>query len=218
MIAVASFRTSLKLAAVVTLYVILLVGGGLFGTRISEGFSIEIWPHTEPMINRIVVGGLLLYIVLTAIPFVPGIELGMALIVAFGARIVPAVYLATVAALLTSFLVGRLVPVHWLAVAFEWMGFRRAQAMVMSYAAIPGEERVAHLMTYAPQRWVPWLLRYRFVALGLLFNLPGSALLGGGGGIAMAAGMSRLVSFPKFIITAALAVSPVPFLLLLTSR
>jgi hypothetical protein len=208
---------SAKVVLVAAVYVLFLVFGTMFGTEISHGFNIQIWPHTEPLINRIVVLGILLYIVLTAIPFVPGIELGMALIVAFGVRIVPAVYCATLTALILSFLVGRLVPEYWIAAGFRWIGFSRAEKLALDYAEVPVLQRATLLLQKAPSGWLSWVLRYRLIALAILFNLPGSALLGGGGGIAMAAGISRLVSFPKFLLCAAIAVSPVPLFLLITA-
>jgi hypothetical protein len=206
-----------KIAIVGGLYIALLVAGGLFGKNLSDGFDITIWPHTEPMVNTMIVSGVLLYIVLTAIPFVPGIELGVALIFAFGVKIVPVVYIATVAALVLSFLTGKLMPERWLAAAFHWLGLAKAGHMVDDIAPFDSAARVNHLMAHAPNRIVPWLLRHRYLALAVLFNLPGSSLLGGGGGIAMMTGMSGLMRFPVFLMTAAIAVAPVPLFLLVTA-
>jgi hypothetical protein len=203
-----------KWALVALLYVLILIGGGWFGALVTKGFDIAIWPHTEPMINKIIVLGILFYILLTALPFVPGVELGLALIVAFGVQIVPVVYLATLAALLFSFLVGRLVPETWLVRAFAWLGFGRASSLISAMSNLDSQQRVDHLLAKAPKRFLPWIIKNRLLALCVLFNMPGSALLGGGGGVAMAAGISRLLSFPKFLLTAAIAVSPVPILLI----
>jgi len=54
------------------------------------------------------------------------------------------------------------------------------------------------------------LLRHRYLALAVAFNIPGSYLFGGGGGIALFAGASRLFSVTGFCITLVLAVAPVP--------
>jgi hypothetical protein len=62
------------------------------------------------------------------------------------------------------------------------------------------------------------MLRHRLWALALLINLPGSALIGGGGGICMAIGVSRLVTYPQFLLTTALAVSPLPVAILVASN
>jgi hypothetical protein len=45
-------------------------------------------------------------------------------------------------------------------------------------------------------------------------NLPGNALIGGGGGIGLIAGMSRLYPYPKYILFVALAITPLPILFL----
>jgi len=45
-------------------------------------------------------------------------------------------------------------------------------------------------------------------------NLPGNILIGGGGGISLIAGASRLFSLPGFLTTIALAVSPLPLAIL----
>jgi hypothetical protein len=54
------------------------------------------------------------------------------------------------------------------------------------------------------------LARHRYVALAVLINVPGNAVIGGGGGLAFAAGMSGVFSIPAFLITVAIAVLPVP--------
>jgi hypothetical protein len=43
-------------------------------------------------------------------------------------------------------------------------------------------------------------------------NLPGNTLLGGGGGIALMAGLSGLYPMPAYLTTVAIAVAPVPLL------
>jgi len=50
-----------------------------------------------------------------------------------------------------------------------------------------------------------------------ILNPPGNALIGGGGGIGLIAGMSRLYPFPKYILLASIAITPLP-LLFLTGR
>jgi hypothetical protein len=55
-------------------------------------------------------------------------------------------------------------------------------------------------------------VRFRYVALALLINLPGSSLIGGGGGILLLAGLSGLFLPKATFLTLALAVAPVPLL------
>jgi len=56
------------------------------------------------------------------------------------------------------------------------------------------------------------LLRYRYVALAVAINTPGNVILGGGGGLALMAGLSRLFSPLPFLLTVLIAVLPVPLL------
>lgn len=51
---------------------------------------------------------------------------------------------------------------------------------------------------------------YRYVALALLINTPGNAMVGGGGGLSFAAGLSDVFTLPKFLLTISIAVLPVP--------
>lgn len=59
---------------------------------------------------------------------------------------------------------------------------------------------------------MPRLLRHRYLALAVALNLPGNTLLGGGGGIALMAGLSGLYPMPAYLTTVAIAVAPVPLL------
>jgi hypothetical protein len=52
--------------------------------------------------------------------------------------------------------------------------------------------------------------RCRYLLVALLVNLPGNALLGCGGGIALSPGLSRVFQPAAMVATLAVAVSPVP--------
>jgi hypothetical protein len=54
------------------------------------------------------------------------------------------------------------------------------------------------------------LLRHRYLALALALNPPGNVVLGGGGGVALAAGCNRPFSLPGVALTVALATAPAP--------
>ena len=201
----------------IMIYLGLIIGGGYVGDWISQSLQITVYPHNEPMFHKIIMTLIAAYIALTAIPFVPGIEIGLGLIVTFGPPIVPLVYSGTLVALTLSYSVGRLFPERWLAAGFRKVGLLRAEKMVSALSVLNREERASYLIGRAPRKWVPFLLRHRLWALALLINLPGSALIGGGGGICMAVGVSRLVTYPQFLITTALATSPLPVAILIGS-
>jgi hypothetical protein len=154
---------------------------------------------------------LLLYVLLLAVPFVPGAEIGIFLLMVMGAEAALPVYGATVTALVLSFLVGRLVPLPPLVSGLRRMGMTRTADMLSSNRPLAGPPpgRMGALLAQ--------VLRHRCCALAVLFNMPGNALIGGGGGIALAAGASRLVSVPAFLLTVLVAVAPVPAAILLAS-
>lgn len=156
------------------------------------------------------------YLIASALPFVPGAEIGFTLLVLFGGDLAVLVYLGMVGALLLAFGVGRLVPVRTTAAMLRACGLVRAHALVLEAEGLSRNQWLALLVRHAPRRIVPFLLRHRHLALVLLLNLPGNALLGGGGGIALLAGMSRLFSLPGYVAAVILAVLPVPAFFALT--
>lgn len=161
------------------------------------------------------------YIVLTAIPFVPGAEIGLTLLVIFGASIAGWIYLATVSALLLSFSLGRLVPAARLSEKLLSLGFVRAAAIVSN-----GHENIARAELFdidpskGKQRGLSalnWIYRHRVFALAALINTPGNSLIGGGGGIALTAGATRQISFRAFFACVLFAVAPIPVIVTLSS-
>jgi hypothetical protein len=145
---------------------------------------------------------LLLYTVLLVIPFVPGAEIGLALLLVFGAAMAWPVYVATVLALSIAFAVGRLAS---------------RSRNPASFGNVPlASDAVTSLLEGLRNRpWIHGLMRFRWLALALLINLPGNTVIGGGGGIAMAAGYSRTFTYPAFLACVAVAMAPVPALVLL---
>lgn len=150
------------------------------------------------------------YTLLLAVPFVPGIEIGISLLVMKGADVAPFVYAATVLGLSISFMIGRCVPYRWLHATLADLRLRGACDLIERLAPMNREERLAHLTARVPARFQPLLRTGRYVLLGVLFNVPGNAVLGGGGGIAFLAGFGRLFRPTLAILTIALAVLPVP--------
>ena len=71
------------------------------------------------------------------------------------------------------------------------------------------------LVAQSPKQFIPILLRHRYLAIAIALNTPGNALIGGGGGIALLAGASGLFSFWGFLLVLAVAVLPVPLLVMI---
>jgi hypothetical protein len=187
--------------------------GQIAGRQIIASLDLDQQAAAQTMMRQAMLTALALYVVLTAIPFMPGVEVGLSMLMLLGSKVALLVYLGTITALTLSFLVGRFIPARISARAFGFFGLTRAQDLLMQVAGKPVRERVAILMQSAPQGWAPVMLRHRHLALAILINLPGNMLIGGGGGIAMVAGMSRLFSLPAFLLTVAIAVAPVPLLI-----
>ena len=99
-----------------------------------------------------------------------------------------------------------------------WLRLRRAEQLLKRIEPLGSEERLRFLLNKAPGAALPFLLRHRYVALAVAINLPGNFLIGGGGGIALVAGLSRLFSFGGFLLTIAIAVAPVPLLIALFGK
>ena len=159
---------------------------------------------------------LLVYALLIAVPFMPGIEIGISLLMIKGASIAPLVYLATVLGLGLAYTAGRYLPHKWLRGILEDLRLKRACALVDRLEPMTHDERLAHLTARAP-RWLrPAIGSARYVLLAVLINVPGNAVIGGGGGLAFTAGFSRLFRPVYTALTIVLAVLPVPLIVWLT--
>lgn len=206
-------RIILVIAGVIAFY----LTGQFVADLVIEQFGFHLYPRLEPMMHRMILLVIMCYIVLIAIPFMPGIEIGLSLITFLGAKICFLVYVSTVFALVLSYFVGRFIPARYCAQAFGFVGLHRAQNLINTISPMNPEERLAYLLQNTPSGVLPFLLRHRFLALAAAINLPGNALIGGGGGIAMFAGMSGVFPFPLYLLTIALAVAPVPLIISLTA-
>jgi hypothetical protein len=199
----------------VGLFVILVVVAGRVGDWVMSQFDFFLSPSTEPLLHRMIMTAIVAYVVLMALPFCPGIEIGLGMILLLGPGIVPLVYLATVLALLLAFLVGRMVPARAIIQAFDVLHLRRARDLLRRLEPLDQSQRMEVLLGSSSGRFARALLKYRYIAVAVALNTPGNIVIGDGGGIALAAGFSRLFSFPAFAVTVALAVSPVPLAILL---
>ncbi len=182
---------------------------------VRDALNLQIMPETEQQVHRAIMLGALAYVGLLAMPFVPGAEIGLAMLAAFGAAIAPLVYAATVLALSLSYTLGRMLPLTALARLFATLRMQRAADLVTRAAPLPRAERLAMLLEGAPPRVLALALRQRYLALALALNIPGNALVGGGGGIALLAGLSGLFAPLPTLLTFAIAVCPVPLAVML---
>lgn len=188
----------------------LYLGSGWLEGRLTARFMPLYQAYGSPVLYGLAV----VYVLAMALPYVPGIEISLALLMVFGAKGVALVYGCTLLALCLSYGAGRLIPPRAIARCFGWLHAQRAQALVARLGPLGPEARLRLLLESAPARLIPLLLRHRYLAVAIAFNLPGNALIGGGGGIGLAAGMSGLFRFPRYALMVCLAIAPVPLLVL----
>jgi hypothetical protein len=208
-------RGRAKLAAGIMIFLAIILCLNYGVSRLADLLAFQMYPSKLNIAVFIVFASAALYLVLMMIPFMPGMEVGLMLMAMLGVRGILLVYLCTVLALSLSFLVGRLIPPRYVCRALGWLRLERAQKLVKDIEPLGPEERLRFLARVAPSKIVPFLLRHRYLVLAALFNLPGNAIIGNGGGIALIAGMSRLFPFPKYLLMVCLAITPVPLLFLL---
>lgn len=134
----------------------------------------------------------------------------MARLMLEGTWVAPAVWGATVAGLMIAHGVGRLLPERTLSRLLRAVGLTRAADRLVALQPLERDQRLAVLREGLP-RWVRRLATGgRYLLLALLTNLPGNIAPGGGGGLFLFAGFSRLFAPLPTLATAVLAVAPVP--------
>lgn len=177
---------------------------------IRETLDLQIRPDNEQQVHQIIVIGAAAYVALLALPFVPGAEIGIALLAGFGAAIAPLVYVCTVAAMMLAFTIGRFLPIATLERVLRLLRMRRAAGLVARAAPLSKDERLAMLLEGRSKRVLRLAVKYRYVGMAVAVNTPGNSIIGGGGGIMMIAGMSGVFTPLSTLLTVILAVSPVP--------
>ncbi len=209
-------RTSIAalfLRAAVLVVILVLATWGAHAIR--DALDLQIRPDNEQQVHRSIMLGAVAYVVLLAFPFVPGAEIGLAMLAAFGPAIAPLIYVCTVASMTLAYTVGRFLPIEVLERLLSVLRMRRAAALVARAAPLSQEERLEMLLEGQSKRALSFLVRYRYIALALAVNTPGNSIIGGGGGIMIIAGLSGIFSPLSTVLTVAFAVSPVPLAMVL---
>ena len=199
-------RTALRLAGFVALIyaVHLLLDEAMYLTEALP-------PGPGMTVRALILGAALAaYALLIATPFVPGIEIGISLALIRGPDIAPLLYLATAGGLILSFLAGRYLPYDWIYRAMLDLRLRRACALLDQIKPLSPQERLDLLRARLPGRIATLAINYRYLVLAGLINLPGSAIIGGGGGICLLAGLTGLFHLRASLLTIAIAVAPFP--------
>ncbi|MHC4292388.1 MAG: hypothetical protein ACYSTR_09285 [Planctomycetota bacterium] len=203
-------RRIFKISLMIGFLVLLNYGGRI----VVEQINFQLWPEYENLMIRVFWFSVVVYVLWMALPFVPGIELGLALMVMLGPKGVVLVYLCTLLSLSLSFVIGRLIHLKTFSRFLGWLHLQKARNLMLQLEPLNPEEKLDFLLSTAPSKIIPYLLKHRYLMIAVALNLPGNALIGGGGGIGLIAGMSRLCPFPKYILFVSLAITPLPILFL----
>ena len=161
--------------------------------------------------------GILSYALALSVPFVPGVELGIALMLVFGRLGVVLVYFGTLLGLSIAFQAGRHLPPSLLGSALGWLRLVELRDRVLSLAQGSRGSAIGQLRVVAPRRLGIRFARHQYLLLALAINVPGNVVLGGGGGIALLAGFSGRFRYWTFLAVCSVAVAPVPILFFLAT-
>ncbi|MFQ5988559.1 MAG: hypothetical protein ACE5K9_01470 [Candidatus Methylomirabilales bacterium] len=196
--------------SVIVIWVTLIVFGHYLSHEGVEGTT-HILESARCTVGREgLIFGAMAYLVLLSLPFVPGVELGLLLMSLFGREGIIVVYLATVGGLSLAYAVGRWLPTHVVSVWSQKLGgVEGDRDSPDSVTVLMDRSKLGRKFQH---RLGSFFLRFRYIALALLFNLPGNAALGGGGGIALVCGTSRQFAWKWFFLTTILATAPIPIL------
>lgn len=155
----------------------------------------------------------LVYAVCLAVPFVPGMEIGVLMMLTFGRPGIVMAYVGTLLGLNLAFAGGRILRHRML--DSDLLGEYRRRA---------ADRRGFGLRRICRNRWFSGVadrlavsdhgLR-DYVLVALLLNVPGNVLIGGGGAIGLIAGLSGRLRWTGFVITVALATMAIPLLVFL---
>ena len=196
----------LKILLILTIILGLNIGGSWLASQVN----FQLFPRHDSILHAMVLMAALSYVLLMAIPFMPGIEVGLVLMLMLGSKGALLVYLCTLTALSISYAIGRKISPSLVCRLFDWLHFKKGSALVRQLEPLNQQQRLNLLNDKAPSRIAPFLLQHRYLTVAIALNLPGNALIGGGGGIGIVVGMSKIVPFHTYIIILAIAVAPVP--------
>lgn len=206
--AYALLRTALRLSLIIIFALLVHFALTKVQTKLAHAESSSI----KFALTGFVVAMLFLYAILMAIPFVPGVEIGLSLLMMQGAKIAPFVFLATFLGLAIAYLVGRFLPYRILHDLFFDLGIKPACRLLERIRPLNQSQRIDLMQENLPSWLGKHVIRYRYLTIALALNIPGNAFIGGGGGIAMLAGLSGLFGTIAIMICFALAVAPIPLI------
>lgn len=195
-------RNLSRIAAVVLLVLVI--------HQLLNWANAEVQHGTAPLRPLMLVVFLLVYALLIGLPFVPGVEVGLALMAIEGPWIAPWIYLATATGLIAAYAAGEALSYPRLHRILADLNLTTACNLIDRLQPLGKADRLTLLQARAPLWARPLVSRFRYVLMAIVINMPGNSVVGGGGGVMFLAGFSRLFHAPAMIATILIAVSPVP--------
>lgn len=205
-------KLTIKIAVVVVL-VILAVVGSHWTMRLLDTYQDV--PHIKWGLIFLL---LLSYALLLSVPFVPGLEIGIFVMMLDGGKLAPLAYLAALAGLCLSFFIGRRLgrPVRDEALLrrilglFKRLRLTKAGDLLVHVIPLSPSERVKFLYEHLPGWLAPLAVKLRYGLLAVLLNVPGNSVLGGGGGLSLMAGLSGTFGPVAGVLSLAVGLAPIP--------
>ena len=117
----------IKILLLITVLVLLNSGGGWLAHQVN----FQLYPRHEPYLHLVILGSFGLYILLMTLPFMPGIEIGLTLMLFLGSKGVILVYCCTLIALSISFLIGQRIPLQKFAKFLGWLHLKKARDLIL---------------------------------------------------------------------------------------
>jgi len=127
------------------LFVFCILGMNFSGTWIAAQLDLQIWPQHGDVIELVIVSMVVAFVIAMATPFVPGIEIGLALMLLLGPGGIVMVYLCTQLSLALSFLLGTTIRPRYLSSICRWLQFEQASQLLTELDRTPPELRMWRL-------------------------------------------------------------------------
>ncbi len=151
----------------------------------------------------------LVYAICLAVPYVPGVELGLMIMLIFGRTGILMAWIGTVIGLTLAFSIG-----VWFRTHFRDSDYlRRWRSRAKDFRVESNQQlQQTNVGAWLATKIAKFKSASPYLLLGALFNLPGNWLIGGGGGIALVGGLSGKLRWLPYVLTVMIATAGVPIL------
>jgi len=199
-----------KIWIIITIILVLILIRHLYLYHTGDIKDLMAWLRGNLGWKAALIAGIV-YLLLLSIPFFPGVELAWMVILLFGKEMIIMIYLLTLIGLCLSFSIGRWFEDSWFTTGLDIQKLKENLKRRIEWT----KKRIRNKIPPAIFKYKSnqFIAKSHYFLLAILINLPGNTLIGGGGGIALLCGMNRSFSWKGFIVTIAIASSPIPLML-----